>query len=198
MNRRRLLASLASSVVLPGTAFADASTRHYNFSSVFSGRSFYYGSYAGKRIITYRTNEPHGTIIVDTASRRLFYVLDATKVIQYGVGVGRRGFTWSGSAHVGNKEEWPAWRPPAEMIAREIREYGRRLPDVMPGGPNNPLGARALYLYEGHRDTLYRIHGTNDPSTIGKAVSSGCIRLINPEIIDLYNRTPIGTKVIVL
>lgn len=198
MHRRRFLASLASSVALASPAFADKSARHYNFSSVFSGRSFYYGRYGGKRIITYRTNESHGTIIVDTASRRLFYVLDATKVIRYGVGVGRQGFTWSGTAHVGNKKEWPAWRPPAEMIARELKEYHRRLPDVMPGGPRNPLGARALYLFEGHHDTLYRIHGTNDPSTIGKAVSSGCIRLVNEEVIDLYNRTPIGTKVIVL
>ncbi len=198
MNRRRLLASLASSVALSGTAFADSSTRRYNFSSVFSGPSSYYGSYAGKRAITYRTNERHGTIIVDTASRRLFFVLDASNVIQYGVGVGRQGFTWSGVAHVGNKEEWPDWHPPAEMIVRELRQYGRRLPDVMPGGPNNPLGARALYLYEGNRDTLYRIHGTNDPSTIGKAVSSGCIRLVNEEIIDLYNRTRLGAKVIVL
>lgn len=198
MHRRQLLASLASSVVLSSPAFADKGPRQFNFTSVFSGQSSYYGSYGGKRIISYRTNEAHGTIIVDTASRRLFYVLDATKVIQYGVGVGRQGFTWSGIARVGNKEEWPAWHPPAEMIVRELRQYHRRLPDVMPGGPRNPLGARALYLYEGHRDTLYRIHGTNDPSTIGKAISSGCIRLVNEEIIDLYNRTPIGTKVIVL
>ncbi len=197
MNRRHLLMTLAASVSLGNPALAENKGNRFDFSAVLGNRT-YYGSYRGKRIIDYRTNEAPGTIIVDTASCRLFFVLNAARVIQYGIGVGRQGFTWSGVAQVGNMREWPDWHPPKEMIQRELREYGRRLPDVMPGGPDNPLGARALYLYEDNRDTLYRIHGTNDPSTIGKAVSSGCIRLVNAEIIDLYNRTKIGAKVIVL
>ncbi len=197
MNRRNLLITLAASVSLGSPVHAETRALRYNLSSVLAKRT-YYGRYGGKRIIDYRTNEPPGTIIVDTPSRRLFFVLNATRVIEYGIGVGRQGFAWSGTAHVGNKREWPEWHPPEEMIQRELREYGRRLPDVMPGGPDNPLGARALYLYEGNRDTLYRIHGTNAPETIGQAVSSGCIRLINPEVIDLYNRAKIGAKVFVL
>ena len=197
MNRRCLLMTLAASVSLGSPALAENKGNRFNFSAVLAKRT-YYGSYRGKRIIDYRTNEPPGTIIVDTPSRRLFFVLNAARVIEYGIGVGRQGFAWSGAAHVGNKREWPDWHPPKEMIQRELREYGRRLPDVMPGGPNNPLGARALYLYQGSRDTLYRIHGTNAPETIGKAVSSGCIRLVNAEVIDLYNRANIGAKVIVL
>ena len=147
-------------------------------------------TYGGKRVVTYQTQERPGTIIIDTASRRLFYVLNSANAIEYGIGVGRQGFDWSGTATIGDKQEWPDWHPPAEMIARELQQYGRRLPDVMAGGPDNPLGARALYLYQGNRDTLYRIHGTNAPETIGQAVSSGCIRLLNEEIIDLYDRAP--------
>jgi len=122
-------------------------------------------------------------------------VLPDSTAISYGVGVGRFGFTWRGVATVGRKSEWPRWIPPAEMVARD--RYAAKYADGMPGGPDNPLGARALYLYSGNRDTLYRIHGTREPWTIGRAVSSGCIRMLNEDVIDLYNRAPIGTKVIV-
>lgn len=156
------------------------------------------GSYGGKQIVAYETREQPGTIIINTGERRLYYVLGGGQAISYGIGVGRQGFQWSGVAKVGGKREWPAWHPPAEMIERELVQYGRQLPSRMEGGPSNPLGARALYLYEGGRDTLYRIHGTNEPRTIGLATSSGCIRMLNEEVIDLYNRVPMGAKVIVI
>ena len=119
------------------------------------------------------------------------------KALAYGVGVGRRGFRWSGTARIGRKTEWPAWHPPKEMIERE-RRRGRKLPERMEGGPENPLGARALYLFQGETDTLYRIHGTNAPRTIGRALSSGCIRMLNQEVIHLYDNVEIGAKVIVM
>lgn len=137
----------------------------------------------------YATREPHGTIVVDTPSTYLYFVLGDGRAIRYGIGVGREGFTWSGTRTVDRKAEWPDWTPPPEMIARQ--PY---LPRFMAGGPGNPLGARAMYL----ADTLYRIHGTNDPSSIGKNVSSGCIRMLNEDVIDLYERTSIGTRVVVL
>jgi lipoprotein-anchoring transpeptidase ErfK/SrfK len=156
------------------------------------------GRYRGREIVPFPTNEQPGTIIVNTGERRLYYVLGDGQAIRYGVGVGRQGFEWSGVARVAMKREWPEWRPPAEMIQRELIQYGRQLPAVMEGGPGNPLGARALYLFQGNRDTLYRIHGTNEPRSIGTATSSGCIRMLNEEVIDLYNRVRIGAKVIVL
>jgi lipoprotein-anchoring transpeptidase ErfK/SrfK len=116
---------------------------------------------------------------------------------RYGIGVGRDGFGWSGVVTVGRMAEWPSWTPPAEMRAREARE-GHKLPAVQPGGPDNPLGARALYLYKGGRDTIFRIHGTNQPWTIGLNMSSGCIRMMNADVTHLYNRVSVGTKVIVV
>ena len=139
--------------------------------------------------VTYTTNEPPGTVIIDTGNTALYYVLGGGRAIRYGVGVGRQGFTWSGVETILRKSQWPDWIPPAQMVARQ--PY---LPRWVGGGPGNPLGARALYL----GNTEYRIHGTNDPSSIGKHVSSGCIRLQNADIIDLYNRVGIGTKVVVL
>ena len=156
------------------------------------------GSYRSKEIVPYQTSERPGTIIINTSERRLYYVLGDGQAIRYGVGVGRQGFQWSGVAKIGAKREWPAWHPPAEMIERELVQYGRQLPSRMEGGPGNPLGARALYLYQGSKDTLYRIHGTNDPRSIGQATSSGCIRMLNEEVIDLYNRVNMGAKVIVV
>lgn len=137
------------------------------------------------------TGEEPGTIVVDTFSRHLFFVLPDKKAIRYGVAVGDEAFGWTGTARMARKAEWPSWNPPAEMRARwpHVR--------AMTGGPANPLGARALYLYEGNRDTLYRIHGTNEPEKIGLAVSSGCIRMRNIDVIDLYNRVPANAKVIV-
>ena len=139
--------------------------------------------------VALNTNEARGTIIIDTGNTVLYYVLGQGRAIRYGVGVGRQGFTWSGVQTITNKAEWPDWHPPAQMIARQ--PY---LPRFMAGGPGNPLGARALYL--GASD--YRIHGTNDPTTIGKFVSSGCIRLTNEDVTDLFNRVSLGAKVVVL
>ena len=142
-----------------------------------------------RRVVPFRTNEPVGTVIIDTATRYLYLVEPNGQAIRYGIGVGRDGFTWNGVEHISRKAEWPDWRPPADMLARQPE-----LPDYMPGGPENPLGARALYL----GSTLYRIHGTNQAWTIGYAVSSGCIRLKNEDVADLYDRVPVGAKVIVL
>jgi len=142
-----------------------------------------------KQIVDYPTREPAETIIVDTPHTFLYYVLGNGKAIRYGIGVGREGFTWSGVRSVERKTEWPDWYPPAEMIVRQ--PY---LPRMVAGGPGNPLGARGLYI----AGTQYRIHGTNDPTSIGKHVSSGCIRLTNDNVIDLYNRVRVGTKVVVL
>ncbi len=142
-----------------------------------------------RQIVNYATHEPPGTVIVDTPNTFLYFVLGNGRAIRYGIGVGREGFTWSGVKAVTRKAEWPDWYPPAEMIQRQ--PY---LPRVMAGGPGNPLGARAMYL----GGTVYRIHGTNDPTTIGKHVSSGCIRLTNENAIDLYNRVTMGAKVVVL
>jgi lipoprotein-anchoring transpeptidase ErfK/SrfK len=138
-----------------------------------------------------------GTIFVMTSERRLYLPQSNGTAIRYGVGVGRDGARWRGRAAIGRKEEWPNWRPTDRMIAREP-EKNRPWAGGMPGGPENPLGARALYLHEGGRDTMYRIHGTNEPWSIGQNVSSGCIRLLNHDIIDLYDRAPMGTQVMVL
>ena len=143
------------------------------------------------------TKERPGTIIIDTSRKFLYFVEGNGRATRYGVGVGREGFGWSGTVKVGRKAEWPDWRPPARMIARE-RKKGRIIPTYMKGGINNPLGARALYLHRGGRDTIYRIHGTNQPWTIGQNMSSGCIRMMNSDVKHLYRRTPVGAKVIVI
>jgi lipoprotein-anchoring transpeptidase ErfK/SrfK len=139
------------------------------------------------------TKEPAGTIVIDTSARHLYFVQPGGGAIQYGIGVGRQGFAWKGVAHVGRKSEWPRWIPPKEMLQRRPD-----LPEEMEGGLDNPLGARALYLFQGNKDTLFRIHGTNEPDTIGRAVSSGCIRMMNADAIDLYERVKIGTRVVVM
>jgi lipoprotein-anchoring transpeptidase ErfK/SrfK len=144
-------------------------------------------------VVAYPTSQPRGTIVVDTRSRHLYLVDGAGRAIQYGIGVGRQGFEWHGVARVGRKAEWPRWIPPQDMLRRRPD-----LPDEMAGGLDNPLGARALYLFKGNKDTLFRIHGTNEPHTIGQAVSSGCIRMMNADAIDLYERVAVGTKVVVL
>ena len=148
-----------------------------------------------RQTVAYRSKQKPGTIIVDTASRHLYYVLKGGKAIRYGVAVGKQGFAWSGVSRVRRKVEWPTWTPPREMIKRkpELAEFA----DGMPGGPQNPLGARALYLFQGKKDTLYRIHGTNNPGSIGRAASSGCIRMRNDDVAHLYARVGMGTKVIV-
>jgi lipoprotein-anchoring transpeptidase ErfK/SrfK len=140
------------------------------------------------QVVFYRSNEAPGTVIVDTSDRFLYLIQPNNKAMRYGIGVGRDGFQWQGMQRITRKQEWPDWTPPPEMIERQ--PY---LPRWMAGGPGNPLGARALYL----GNTIYRIHGTNAPDTIGHAVSSGCFRLVNDEVIDLYDRVAVGTKVIV-
>jgi lipoprotein-anchoring transpeptidase ErfK/SrfK len=142
-----------------------------------------------RAVVSLETREAPGTVIIDTGSTALYYVLGQGRAIRYGVGVGREGFTWSGVQTISRKAEWPDWHPPSQMIARQ--PY---LPRFMAGGPGNPLGARAMYL----GSSEYRIHGTNDPSTIGKFVSSGCIRLTNEDVTDLFSRVDVGTKVVVL
>lgn len=147
--------------------------------------------------VDYATNEPPGTLIVDTKNRFIYLVQEDGKALRYGVGVGREGLEFTGSAHIGYKREWPRWTPTPNMIAREPERY-QRWAGGMDGGPNNPLGARALYLFKNGKDTLFRIHGTNEPQTIGHAVSSGCIRMMNQDVIDLYRRVPKGSKVVVI
>lgn len=150
-----------------------------------------------RRSVFLRTDEAPGTIIVDTHNKFLYYVEGKNRATRYGVGVGRDGFGWSGVVKVGRKEEWPAWIPPAEMRRREAAK-GHHLPARMEGGVDNPLGARALYLFKGGQDTIFRIHGTNQPWTIGQNMSSGCIRMMNKDVEHLYARASIGTKVIVV
>jgi lipoprotein-anchoring transpeptidase ErfK/SrfK len=152
--------------------------------------------------VIYRTGEVPGTIVIDPQNHYLYFVEGGGQAIRYGVGVGREGFGWSGVATIHDKQAWPDWYPPKEMIARQP-ELRRQMSDLegglgMPGGPGNPLGSRAMYLWQGNKDTLYRIHGTVEPWTIGKSVSSGCIRMINQDVIDLYMRAPLGARVLVL
>lgn len=146
--------------------------------------------------VAYETNERPGTIVVEPHNHFLYLVEEGGTAIRYGVGVGRAGFGWSGRARVGFKREWPVWTPPAPMILRDpsLAKWAAG----MPAGLANPLGARALYIYQGGRDTLYRLHGTNNPKSIGKSLSSGCIRLWNQDIVDLYNRVEIGAPLVVL
>ena len=141
-----------------------------------------------RQVVYYRTNAAPGTLIVSTSERFLYLVLGKDRALRYGIGVGRQGFQWSGMVTITRKTEWPDWTPPPEMIQRQ--PY---LPRFMAGGPGNPLGARAMYLGA----TVYRIHGTNQPETIGQSISSGCFRLANGDIVDLYDRVPVGTKVVV-
>ena len=143
--------------------------------------------------VFYRSTYPPGTIVIDTSDRYLYLIVGQGKAIRYGVAVGRDGYTWEGQMKVTKKAEWPDWRPPADMIARE-KKNGKTMPVVVKGGPGNPLGARALYL----GNSEYRIHGTNAPKSIGHNASSGCIRMLNEHIIDVYEKVPIGTRVVVI
>lgn len=157
------------------------------------GRNFNFFGFAGDGVITrttvrYDSTHKPGTIVINTAERRLYLVQEGGSALRYGIGVGRVGFTWKGVRHVTEKREWPSWTPPPQMLKRQPN-----LPRFMPGGLDNPLGARALYL----GGTLYRIHGSNEPETIGQAVSSGCFRMTNDDVVDLYNRVQVGTTVVV-
>jgi lipoprotein-anchoring transpeptidase ErfK/SrfK len=155
-----------------------------------------------RKMVTFDSREAPGTVVVDPPNHFLYFVQKGGQALRYGVGVGGEGFGWSGVAKVHTKQEWPDWYPPEEMLQRrpELRREMRELQGGlgMPGGSENPMGARALYLWQGKKDTLYRIHGTNEPWTIGQSVSAGCIRMTNEDVIHLYDQTPIGTKVVVL
>jgi lipoprotein-anchoring transpeptidase ErfK/SrfK len=187
-----LLASTASAQVL-GYAPAPQSAFPYDFTSdpqlSEEGDASFLPERLRRAVVAFDTSEAPGTVVVDSANTALYYVLGQGQAIRYGVGVGREGFGWSGVQTITRKTEWPDWYPPAEMIARQ--PY---LPRFIAGGPSNPLGSRAMYL----GSSQYRIHGTNDPSTIGKFVSSGCIRLTNADAADLFRRVEVGTKVVVL
>ncbi|HSM41362.1 MAG TPA: L,D-transpeptidase [Afifellaceae bacterium] len=148
-----------------------------------------------RQVVRNPTGEPAGTIVVDPNQKFLYLVLNDRRAMRYGIGVGRAGFGWSGEAVIKAKRRWPAWHPPKEMQERD--PLAAKWADGMPGGPSNPIGARGLYLFQGNKDTLYRIHGTAEVNSIGRAVSSGCIRLLNADVIDLYDRVPIGTRVVV-
>ena len=149
-----------------------------------------------RQIVEYESDAPSRSIVVDPRRRFLYFLLDDGRAIRYGVGVGRAGFAWAGAAVVGYKRKWPRWVPPRSMVDRDPN--ARSWVNGQPGGPDNPLGARAIYLFSNGQDTLYRVHGTNDPSSIGKAVSSGCIRLLNQDVAELYDLVQVGTHVAVL
>ncbi len=155
-----------------------------------------------RTLVDYPTDQPPGTIVIDPKQHFLYLVIDNGQAIRYGVGVGREGFLWSGQAQIGAKREWPDWYPPKEMFQRQPEIVGAmsKLQSGlgMHGGPGNPLGARAMYLYRDGKDTLFRIHGTVEPYTIGTSVSSGCIRMMNQDVLDLYSRVDVGTRVVVL
>jgi lipoprotein-anchoring transpeptidase ErfK/SrfK len=206
MNFRRLASAAALVAAFSMDAPANAGFFDNLFSGIGTGPSYYPDQVPKGRVVPakfkrqtveFKTAEKAGTIIIDARKHFLYYVLGKGKAIRYGVGVGRTGFGWRGTVHIGDKQEWPTWHPPAEMIERE-RRRGRIIPAVMKGGPKNPLGARALYLYDKKGDTTYRIHGTAEPWTIGLNVSSGCIRLLNDDAVDLYKRARMGAKVVVL
>jgi lipoprotein-anchoring transpeptidase ErfK/SrfK len=200
---RSLIAGLALSILAP--TFAEART--YQFFDPTSRKVVTVDTSKNRRsdrtvakefhrtVVAFTTAEAPGTVIIDTASRHLYFVLPGNMAIRYGVGAGRDGFRWSGTVRVGRKAEWPTWTPPAEMIKRqpELVKYA----GGMAGGPTNPLGARALYLYDGNRDTMYRIHGTNEPWSIGQFVSSGCLRMMNQDVTELHALVETGAKVIV-
>lgn len=200
---RSLIAGLALSILAP--SFAAAQT--YRFFDPATGKMVTVDTSKNRKagrtvapqfhrtVVNFATMEAPGTVIIDSASRHLYFVLADGMAIRYGVGAGRDGFRWSGTVRVGRKAEWPTWTPPAEMIRRqpELVKYA----GGMPGGPANPLGARALYLYDGNRDTMYRIHGTNEPWSIGQFVSSGCLRMMNQDVTELHSLVKTGAKVIV-
>jgi len=180
MNRRNFI--FGAVAMVPGSAFAAATKKTV--------------PYRGAEVVEFATPEKRGTVIVNTQEFALFHIIGRETAIRYGVAVGKEGFDWAGIAKVGRKVKWPMWTPPASMIRR--RPELAKWRNGMPAGPENPLGARAIYLFEGPRDTLFRIHGTNEPQSIGTAASSGCIRMLNEEVSELYESVQIGTKVIVI
>jgi len=193
MNRRTLILGLAAAAITAPITARRAGAELFPISRSDIQKVPYKFR---RRVVRFAGGYAPGTIVVDTRNKFLYLVQPGGKAMRYGIGVGRQGFSWSGTAVIKHKAKWPTWTPPADMVARD--EFAAEWAGGMPGGPTNPLGARALYLFQGNVDTLYRIHGTFVPSSIGKAVSSGCIRLINADVADLYNRVKIGTRVVVL
>jgi lipoprotein-anchoring transpeptidase ErfK/SrfK len=183
ISRRNVMLGGMTAVLMPAPAFGHTTT--FKLDPRFEPQSVSYTGY-----------EP-GTLVVDPRNHYLYFVEDGRSARRYGVGVGKAGLTFKGTATIGRKAKWPSWRPTDNMIRRNPGKYARYANGV-PGGPRNPLGARALYLYRGERDTMYRIHGTTEPSSIGRSVSNGCIRMINEHVIDLFERVPVGTKVVVI
>lgn len=193
-------ATLAATLAAPGAQALDAGSPYAllrqepaiqaRFASYSVSRA---APASTRRLVADPTGASAGTVTIDTEARRLYLSLGEGRAIAYGVGVGREGFEWKGRVNVGRKAEWPDWTPPAAMLKRRPD-----LPTFMPGGEDNPLGARAMYLYAGGKDTIYRIHGTNEADTIGSAVSSGCIRMLNQDVVDLYERVRVGTTVVVM
>ena len=208
MKRRNVLLGLASVIGAGVSASAASAATRFNFTAEAAppirrrrrrtARNARLSSYKGKEFVSYDTPEEPGTIIVDTSERALYLVLEDGEALKYGVGVGRAGFAWKGAAHIRRKAKWPNWYPTENMRRREWKKNRRRLPRMVKGGPNNPLGARALYLFQNGKDTYFRIHGTTQPNSIGRSVSNGCIRMINEHVQDLYERVPIGATVTVL
>ena len=203
ITRRSVLSLLAASALLPAaSAFAQEAAPEAAAPEAepFPVRPEDENKIAYKyrrREVEYETSEAPGTIVVDPKKRYLYLVTGNGQAIRYGAAVGKAGRTWSGSATIGRMEKWPTWTPTPEHIA-EFPKLVKYLPDGMPGGPENPMGARALYLYQGDVDTIYRIHGTHDPKLIGRKKTAGCFSLLNADIVDLYNRVQLGTKVVVM
>lgn len=185
-SRRSFMLGLASAALVPQAAIAARHQRHFVLNSIYA-----------PHLVRYSRRFAPGTVVVNPRERFLYLMEQPGIARRYGVGVGKAGLEWSGDAVIGRKEEWPHWRPTDDMIRRNPRKYARYA-DGVDGGPGNPLGARALYLYSDGHDTYYRIHGTNEPWTIGHAVSNGCIRMANEHVEDFYDRVRIGTPVIVL
>ncbi|MGE0212358.1 MAG: L,D-transpeptidase [Parvibaculaceae bacterium] len=190
-HSRSVCAALSVASVLAWPAAAQAETVIGSVKYNFGSQEWKLEAKFVKQEIDYATDEPAGTVIINTRRKYLYLILGNGRAMRYGIGVGRDGFKWYGEEKISRKAEWPDWHPPVEMVERD--ELAAKWANGMPGGPDNPLGARALYL----GNSLYRIHGTTQPWTIGTAVSSGCIRLQNEDVIDLYERVAIGAKVIV-
>ena len=188
LNRRHLLLGALSAIAVPGVA-SKAAAHH-------TKKKFKLADKYKPQSVRFTGYRP-GTIVVDPKNRYLYLVESPFRARRYGVGVGRAGLAFKGAAKVGRKAKWPRWTPTKNMIRREPHKYAKYANGV-PGGPRNPLGARALYLYRGSRDTLYRIHGTTQPWSIGQAASNGCIRMLNEHVTDLYNRVSVGARVVVL
>jgi lipoprotein-anchoring transpeptidase ErfK/SrfK len=189
-------ALLAPALSLPVTAYAESAFARFiqgGQPRAKGGRYASDNSPIPRQTVRYDKSVAAGTIVIETSERRLYYTLGNGRAIKFAVGVGREGFEWSGSNRITRKAEWPGWTPPAEMRARVKREEGRVLPEYQEGGPGNPLGARAMYI----GSSVYRIHGTNQPWTLGRAMSSGCIRMANNDVKFLYDQVDIGTRVIV-